>query len=65
VERNMHKRKRQVSDSWRMDETYIKVKGRDMFLYRAVDKFENTVDFLLGNVIRSFFITITLYMSYC
>jgi putative transposase len=47
VEKNMHKRKRQVCDSWRMDETYIKVKGRDMFLYRAVDKFGNTVDFLL------------------
>ena len=25
IEANMHKRKRQVSDSWRMDETYIKV----------------------------------------
>ncbi|NVJ89922.1 MAG: IS6 family transposase [Flavobacteriaceae bacterium] len=47
VEKNMHKRKKQVCDSWRMDETYIKVKGRDMYLYRAVDKHGNTVDFLL------------------
>ena len=47
VEKNMHRRKKQVCDSWRMDETYIKVKGRDMYLYRAVDKFGNTVDFLL------------------
>jgi putative transposase len=47
VEKNMHKRKKQVCDSWRMDETYIKVKGRDMYLYRAVDKYVNTVDFLL------------------
>ena len=47
VEKNMHKRKKQVCDSWRMDETYIKVKGRDMYLYRAVDKYGNTVDFLL------------------
>ena len=46
VEKNMHKRKKQVCDSWRMDETYIKVKGRDMYLYRAVDKYGNTVDFL-------------------
>lgn len=48
VEKNMHKRKKQVCDSWRMDETYIKVKGRDMYLYRAVDKYGNTVDFLLS-----------------
>ena len=47
VEKNMHKRKKQVCDSWRMDETYIKVKGRDMYLYRAVDKYGNTADFLL------------------
>ena len=30
-----------------MDETYIKVGGKDRYLYRAVDKFGNTVDFLL------------------
>ena len=47
VEKNMHKRKKLVCDSWRMDETYIKVKGRDMYLYRGVDKYGNTVDFLL------------------
>jgi putative transposase len=47
IEKNMHKRKFQVGDSWRMDETYIKVGGKDMFLYRAVDKDGNTVDFLL------------------
>jgi putative transposase len=47
IEKNMHKRKFQVGDSWRMDETYIKVGGKDMFLYRAVDKEGNTVDFLL------------------
>ena len=47
IEKNMHKRKRQVCSSWRMDETYIKVGGKDRYLYRAVDKFGNTVDFLL------------------
>jgi len=36
-----------VGISWRMDETYIKVKGEWMYLYRAVDKEGNTVDFLL------------------
>ena len=47
IEKNMHKRKRQVCLSWRMDETYIKVGGKYRYLYRAVDKFGNTVDFLL------------------
>lgn len=47
IEGNMHKRKRQVCNSWRMDETYIKVGGKDRYLYRAVDKHGNTIDFLL------------------
>lgn len=40
--------KRPVGISWRMDETYIKVKGQWMYLYRAVDKEGNTVDFMLS-----------------
>ena len=32
------KSKRTVATSWRMDETYIKVKGKWVYLYRAVDK---------------------------
>jgi putative transposase len=47
IETTFRKRKRQVGNSWRMDETYIKVKGEWMYLYRAVDKEGNTVDFLL------------------
>lgn len=34
--------------SWRVDETYIKVKGRWTYLYRAVDKTGQTIDFLLA-----------------
>jgi len=33
--------------SWRVDETYVKIKGRWTYLYRAVDKQGKTVDFLL------------------
>ena len=36
-----------TNDSWRVDETYIKVKGKDRYLYRAVDSEGNTLDFLL------------------
>jgi transposase-like protein len=39
---------RPVGDSWRVDETYIKVKGQWVYLYRAVDKQGRTVDFLLS-----------------
>ena len=41
------RRKRPVGTSWRMDETYIKVAGQWKYLYRAVDKLGQTVDFLL------------------
>ena len=34
-----------TNDSWRVDETYIKVKGQWMYLYRAVDSEGNTIDF--------------------
>ena len=42
------KNKRVVATSWRMDETYIQVKGQWVYLYRAVDKFGDTVDFMLS-----------------
>jgi putative transposase len=42
-----HRRKRPVGRSWRMDETYIRVKGEWRYLYRAVDKTGQTIDFLL------------------
>lgn len=41
-------RKRTVAGSWRMDETYIKIKGQWVYLYRAVDKFGDTVEFMLS-----------------
>jgi putative transposase len=47
LEEAFHRRKRPVWVSWRMDETYIKVKGQWRYLYRAVDKTGQTIDFLL------------------
>jgi putative transposase len=40
--------KKPVGTSWRMDETYIKCKGQWGYLYRAVDKEGNTIDFMLS-----------------
>jgi hypothetical protein len=40
-------RKHPVGSSWRLDETYVRVKGAWKYLYRAVDKAGATVDFLL------------------
>lgn len=40
-------RRKPVNGSWRMDETYIKLNGKWVYLYRAVDKEGNTIDFLL------------------
>jgi putative transposase len=42
-----HRRKRPVWVSWRMDETYVKIKGQWRYLSRAVDKYGETIDFLL------------------
>ena len=47
LEKQFRARKRPVGSSWRMDETYVKVKGVWKYLYRAVDKAGATVDFLL------------------
>jgi putative transposase len=47
LEAAFHRRKRPVWLSWRLDETYIRVKGAWKCLYRAVDKHGHTIDFLL------------------
>ena len=47
LEKAFHKKKKLPGNRWRMDETYIKVKGQWKYLYRAVDSDGNTIDFLL------------------
>jgi transposase-like protein len=47
LEEAFHRRKRPVWLSWRMDATYMRVKGEWQYLYRAVDKYGETIDFLL------------------
>lgn len=37
-----------TNDSWRVDETYIEVKGEWKYLYRSVDSQGNTLDFMLS-----------------
>ena len=41
-------RKRRVYVSWRMDETYIKLKGKWVYLYRAIDKDGDTLEFMVS-----------------
>jgi len=46
--KRFNRRKRAVGGKWHMDETYIKVRGHWMYLYRAVDSAGDTVDFLFS-----------------
>ena len=47
LDKAFRRRKRTVGCRWRMDETYIKIKGQWKYLYRAVDTSGQTIDFLL------------------
>jgi len=48
MERRLRSRLNSTNDSWRVDETYIRVKGKWVYLYRAVDSTGATIDFLLS-----------------
>ncbi len=52
-EKAFRNRKRPVGKSWRVAETYVKVKGQWKYLYRAVDKVGNTVDFCCVPIVIS------------
>lgn len=47
LEQAFKQKKKRPGGRWRMDETYVKVKGQWKYFYRAVDKQGNTIDFLL------------------
>jgi len=46
-EKAFRRRQYPVGRSWRLDETYVKIRGKWAYLYRAVDKEGHTIDFLL------------------
>src|SRR5450631_3450607 len=48
IQRRLRTRLRPTNDSWRVDETFIRVKGKWVYLYRAVDSSGATIDFLLS-----------------
>jgi transposase-like protein len=48
LERRLRKGLKPTNDSWRVDETYVRVKGKWVYLYRAVDSTGATIDFLLS-----------------
>ena len=48
LERRLRKGLKATNDSWRVDETYVRVKGKWVYLYRAVDSTGATIDFLLS-----------------
>jgi len=48
IEERIRKHIRLTNDSWRMDETYITIKGKNAYLYRAVDSHGDTIDFLVS-----------------
>ena len=47
LERRCRPHLKPTNKSYRVDETYIKVKGKDRYLYGAVDSTGQTIDFLL------------------
>lgn len=48
LEKRCRPQLKSTNNSWRVDETYISVKGKWKYLYRAVDSAGNTIDFLLS-----------------
>jgi len=50
IHKRMTKYMQSPNDSWRIDETYVKIKGVWLYLYRAVDSDGKTIDFYLSKI---------------
>jgi len=48
LDQRVRKHLKATNDSWRLDETYLKIKGVNHYLYRAVDSSGKTIDFWLS-----------------
>ena len=48
LDKKIRKKLRKTGNSWKLDETYVKIKGQWKYLYRAVDKEGHTLDFYLS-----------------
>ena len=48
LEQRLRRHLKPTNKSWRVDETYLRVKGRWCYLYRAIDSAGATIDFLLS-----------------
>ena len=48
IDRRLRPHLKPTNKSWRVDETYIRVKGKWTYLYRAVDSAGASIDFLLS-----------------
>jgi len=48
LERRLRRHLKPTNDSWRVDEMYVRMKGKWVYLYRAVDSSGATIDFLLS-----------------
>jgi len=48
ISEKVQKHLKPTNDSWRMDGTYLKIKGRNAYLYRAVDSKGKTIDFFVS-----------------
>jgi len=48
IDEKIRKYLKKTNDLWRLDETYIKIKGKDAYLYRAVDSEGSTIYFYVS-----------------